>query len=173
MLNAFLFFSPRSWLEKNTPHYYSECARVVGPLIERGCERIKTAAVFTSEKGTQLILWVREKSPQAIEWVSEGARDAATALITSETCLTGVCLCSGLCQYPRQCVPAAGLPEGAAAAPPPELHPACPGVPLRPLTQSLDQPPGLLQVSTQVLLSSTTSVRAGVAELLLLLWLPI
>lgn len=66
----FCSFSLCSWLEKNTPHYYSECARVVGPLIERGCERVKTAAVFTSEKGVQFILWLREKSPQAVEWVT-------------------------------------------------------------------------------------------------------
>ncbi|TNM94746.1 transmembrane protein 214 [Takifugu flavidus] len=70
-----------SWLEKNTPHYYSECARVVGPLIERGCERIKTAAVFTSEKGVQIILWVREKTPQAIEWVSANTPDSVFQLL--------------------------------------------------------------------------------------------
>lgn len=70
VLSVFLCFSLCSWLEKNTPHYYSECARVLGPLVERGCERIKTAAVFTSEKGVQFILWVREKTPQAIEWVT-------------------------------------------------------------------------------------------------------
>lgn len=58
-----------SWLETNTPHYYSECVRVVGPLMEQGLEKAKTAAVFISENTTQFILWVKEKTPQAIEWV--------------------------------------------------------------------------------------------------------
>ncbi|TMS12211.1 Transmembrane protein 214 [Larimichthys crocea] len=57
-----------SWLETNTPHYYSECVRVVGPLMEQGLEKAKTAAVFISENTTQFILWVKEKTPQAIEW---------------------------------------------------------------------------------------------------------
>uniref|UniRef100_A0A672IH60 Transmembrane protein 214 n=1 Tax=Salarias fasciatus TaxID=181472 RepID=A0A672IH60_SALFA len=35
------------WLEKNTPYYYSECVRVVGPLMEQGLEKTKTAAVLT------------------------------------------------------------------------------------------------------------------------------
>lgn len=58
-----------SWLETNTPHYYSECVHVVGPLIEQGREKVKTAAIFISENTTQFILWVKEKTPQAIEWV--------------------------------------------------------------------------------------------------------
>uniref|UniRef100_A0A672IFD3 Transmembrane protein 214 n=1 Tax=Salarias fasciatus TaxID=181472 RepID=A0A672IFD3_SALFA len=44
------------WLEKNTPYYYSECVRVVGPLMEQGLEKTKTAAVFISENTTQFIL---------------------------------------------------------------------------------------------------------------------
>lgn len=64
------FFRLCSWLEKNTPHYYSECVRVVGPLIEQGCEKTKTAVIFLSEKAVQIILWVQEKTPQAIEWVT-------------------------------------------------------------------------------------------------------
>lgn len=58
-----------SWLETNTPYYYSECARVLGPLMEQGLENAKTAAVFISENTTQFILWVKEKTPQVIEWV--------------------------------------------------------------------------------------------------------
>lgn len=70
LLCAVLFFRLCSWLEKNTPHYYSECVRVVGPLIEQGCEKTKTAVIFLSEKAVQIILWVQEKTPQAIEWVT-------------------------------------------------------------------------------------------------------
>lgn len=58
-----------SWLETNTPHYYSECVRVVGPLLEEGCEKVTTAANFISENSTQFIFWVKEKTLQTIEWV--------------------------------------------------------------------------------------------------------
>lgn len=59
----------RSWLETNTPHYYSECVRVLGPLMDQGLEKAKTATIYISENTTQFILWVKEKTPQAIEWV--------------------------------------------------------------------------------------------------------
>ncbi|XP_040015984.1 transmembrane protein 214 [Gasterosteus aculeatus] len=65
-----------SWLETNTPHYYSECARVLGPLLEQGLEKSKTAAIFISENTTQFILWVKEKTPQAIEWVNTNTPDS-------------------------------------------------------------------------------------------------
>uniref|UniRef100_A0A3B3ZHX6 Uncharacterized protein n=1 Tax=Periophthalmus magnuspinnatus TaxID=409849 RepID=A0A3B3ZHX6_9GOBI len=52
-----------SWLEKNTPYYYSECVRVLGPLTEQGLEKAKTAAVYVSENTTKLILWVKETTP--------------------------------------------------------------------------------------------------------------
>ncbi|XP_037606950.1 transmembrane protein 214 [Sebastes umbrosus] len=65
-----------SWLETNTPHYYSECARVLGPLMEQGLEKTKTAAIFISENTTQFILWVKEKTPQAIEWVNTNTPDS-------------------------------------------------------------------------------------------------
>uniref|UniRef100_A0A3Q3FV15 Transmembrane protein 214 n=1 Tax=Labrus bergylta TaxID=56723 RepID=A0A3Q3FV15_9LABR len=44
------------WLETNTPHYYSECVRVLGPLMEQGLEKAKTAAIFISENTLE---WVR------------------------------------------------------------------------------------------------------------------
>uniref|UniRef100_A0A3B3ZIG6 Uncharacterized protein n=1 Tax=Periophthalmus magnuspinnatus TaxID=409849 RepID=A0A3B3ZIG6_9GOBI len=59
-----------SWLEKNTPYYYSECVRVLGPLTEQGLEKAKTAAVYVSENTTKLILWVKETTPLVIQWVS-------------------------------------------------------------------------------------------------------
>ncbi|KAM8831963.1 transmembrane protein 214 [Spinachia spinachia] len=65
-----------SWLETNTPHYYSECARVLGPVLEQGLEKSKTAAIFISENTTQFILWVKEKTPQAIEWVNTNTPDS-------------------------------------------------------------------------------------------------
>ncbi|XP_033931345.1 transmembrane protein 214 [Pseudochaenichthys georgianus] len=70
-----------SWLETNTPHYYSECARVLGPLMDQGMEKTKTAAIFISENTTQFILWVKEKTPQAIDWVITNTPDSVfTAL---------------------------------------------------------------------------------------------
>lgn len=68
-LLCILFFILCSWLETNTPHYYSECVRVLGPLMEQGLEKTKSAAIFISENTAQFILWVKEKTPQAIEWV--------------------------------------------------------------------------------------------------------
>uniref|UniRef100_A0A665WLP4 Transmembrane protein 214 n=1 Tax=Echeneis naucrates TaxID=173247 RepID=A0A665WLP4_ECHNA len=65
-----------SWLEKNTPYYYSECARVLGPLMEKGLENAKTAATFVCENTTQLILWVKEKTPLVIEWVNTNTPDS-------------------------------------------------------------------------------------------------
>lgn len=63
------FFCLCSWLEKNTPFYYSECARVAGPLVEHVYEKAKAAAVVACESAVQLVLWVREKTPQAADWV--------------------------------------------------------------------------------------------------------
>ena len=60
---------PHSWLETNTPYYYSECVRVLGPVMEQGLEKTKAAAIFISEQTTQIILWVRENTPLFIEWV--------------------------------------------------------------------------------------------------------
>ncbi|XP_068199318.1 transmembrane protein 214 [Antennarius striatus] len=70
-----------SWLETNTPYYYSECVRVVGPLVEQGREKTKTAAIFLFEKGSQFILWVREKTPQAVEWVNNNTPDSVFQLL--------------------------------------------------------------------------------------------
>uniref|UniRef100_A0A3Q1K8L6 Uncharacterized protein n=1 Tax=Anabas testudineus TaxID=64144 RepID=A0A3Q1K8L6_ANATE len=47
-----------SWLEKNTPYYYSECARVLKPLIEQGLEKGKAAAIFISENTTQKCVFI-------------------------------------------------------------------------------------------------------------------
>ncbi|KAK2855993.1 hypothetical protein Q5P01_004728 [Channa striata] len=65
-----------SWLETNTPYYYSESVRIVGPLIEQGLEKAKAAAILISENTTQLIIWVREKTPLVIEWVNTNTPDS-------------------------------------------------------------------------------------------------
>uniref|UniRef100_A0A4W6DGF7 Transmembrane protein 214 n=1 Tax=Lates calcarifer TaxID=8187 RepID=A0A4W6DGF7_LATCA len=65
-----------SWLETNTPYYYSESARVLGPLMEQGLEKAKAAAIFISENTTQFILWVKEKTPLVIEWVNTNTPDS-------------------------------------------------------------------------------------------------
>uniref|UniRef100_A0A672IH23 Transmembrane protein 214 n=1 Tax=Salarias fasciatus TaxID=181472 RepID=A0A672IH23_SALFA len=69
------------WLEKNTPYYYSECVRVVGPLMEQGLEKTKTAAVFISENTTQFILWVKETTPLVIDWVYTNTPDSVFQLL--------------------------------------------------------------------------------------------
>uniref|UniRef100_A0A669D1Z9 Transmembrane protein 214 n=1 Tax=Oreochromis niloticus TaxID=8128 RepID=A0A669D1Z9_ORENI len=58
-----------SWLETNTPYYYSECVRVLGPVTEQGLEKAKSAAVFISENTSRFIVWVKETTPLVIEWV--------------------------------------------------------------------------------------------------------
>ncbi|KAG7453909.1 hypothetical protein JOB18_047160 [Solea senegalensis] len=65
-----------SWLEKNTPYYYSECVRVLGPLIERSLEKTKAAAIFIFENTSHFILWVKEKTPLAIEWMYTNTPDS-------------------------------------------------------------------------------------------------
>ncbi|XP_038582632.1 transmembrane protein 214 [Micropterus salmoides] len=70
-----------SWLETNTPHYYSECVRVLGPLMEKGLEKTKSAAIFISENTAQFILWVKEKTPQAIEWVNSNTPDSVFEML--------------------------------------------------------------------------------------------
>ncbi|AWP20331.1 putative transmembrane protein 214 [Scophthalmus maximus] len=65
-----------SWMETNTPYYYSECARVLGPLMEQGVEKTKGAAVLLSDNTTQFILWVKVKTPLVIEWVNTNTPDS-------------------------------------------------------------------------------------------------
>lgn len=65
-----------SWLEKNTPYYYSECVRVLGPLTEQGLEKAKAAAVYISENTTKFILWVKETTPLVIEWINTNTPDS-------------------------------------------------------------------------------------------------
>lgn len=149
-------------METNTPHYYSECVRVLGPLMEQGLEKAKAAAIFISENTTQLILWVKEKTPLVIEWVrlyihvfshknhneSKRLKGLNSHMFCHCDCCFPTCLCPGEHQHSRQCIPDVGIPEGAAPPPPPELHPASAGVHVWPATASVDQPSGLLQVST-------------------------
>uniref|UniRef100_A0A665WL44 Transmembrane protein 214 n=1 Tax=Echeneis naucrates TaxID=173247 RepID=A0A665WL44_ECHNA len=50
-----------SWLEKNTPYYYSECARVLGPLMEKGLENAKTAVnTNTPDSVFQVLAYLKE-----------------------------------------------------------------------------------------------------------------
>ncbi|CAG12945.1 unnamed protein product [Tetraodon nigroviridis] len=70
-----------SWLEKNTPHYYSECVRVVGPLMDQGLETARTAGVFLSERARLLVLWVQEKTPQAADWVYANTPESVFQLL--------------------------------------------------------------------------------------------
>uniref|UniRef100_A0A8C5I9V2 Transmembrane protein 214 n=1 Tax=Gouania willdenowi TaxID=441366 RepID=A0A8C5I9V2_GOUWI len=65
-----------SWLELNTPYYYSECVRVLGPILEQVLEKMKAAAVFMSEKTTQFIVWVKETTPLVIDWVYTNTPDS-------------------------------------------------------------------------------------------------
>ncbi|KAM9840451.1 transmembrane protein 214 [Aulostomus maculatus] len=70
-----------SWLERNTPYYYSECVRVVGPLLEQGLEKAKSAAICISDNTSQLVVWVRENTPLVIEWVSMNTPDSVFQML--------------------------------------------------------------------------------------------
>lgn len=153
-----------SWIEKNTPYYYSECARVVGPLLEQGVEKTKAAAVCISEKSVHFIHWVKETTPLVIDWVRTGQRCFNTGchcpwcslFVTECVCFffPPLSRCSGEHQHSRQCVPGVGVSEGAAPAPPPQLHPPSSGLYQWAAAASLDQPTGLLQVSDSTALVS-------------------
>lgn len=39
-----------SWLETNTPHYYSESVRVLGPLMEQAMEKAHAAATLVAKQ---------------------------------------------------------------------------------------------------------------------------
>lgn len=56
--------------------------------------------------------------------------------------------CPGEHQHSRQCVPGVGIFKGGPPLPPSQLHPASAGVHIRTATTSMDQPTGILQVST-------------------------
>ncbi|XP_037541551.1 transmembrane protein 214 [Nematolebias whitei] len=71
-----------SWLEKNAPHYYSECARVLGPVGEQGVEKTKAAAVFISENAARFVLWVRETTPLVKEWVYTNTPESVFRALT-------------------------------------------------------------------------------------------
>lgn len=148
---TFLF----SWLETNTPYYYLECVKVVGPQMEQGREKLKTAAIYISENATHFILWVKEKTPQAVEWVrvQSGSHKWHTMLMqfdTSHPSHPPPCpfLCPDVRQYPRRCVPGAGIPEGAVPLPPSQLCHSSTGTHIRSAAESVAQSTGLLQVST-------------------------
>lgn len=155
-LLCILFFILCSWLETNTPHYYSECVRVLGPLMEKGLEKTKSAAIFISENTAQFILWVKEKTPQAIEWVRLLLADFriwwdrlnVTHILYDWLVSCPLCFCPGEQQYTRQCVRDVGVFKGAPPLPLSELHSASTGVHIWPATTSMDQPTGVLQVSS-------------------------
>lgn len=123
--------------------------------MEQGREKLKTAAVYISENTTHFILWVKEKTPQAVEWVSvrSGSHNWHKMLKQFDTphfsrphpCPS---LCPGVRQYPRQCVPGAGIPEGAAPLPPSQLRHSSTDTHIRSAAESVAQSTGLLQVST-------------------------
>ncbi|XP_069571566.1 LOW QUALITY PROTEIN: transmembrane protein 214 [Brachyistius frenatus] len=70
-----------SWLETNTPYYYSECVRVSRPLVERGLEKAKAAVAFISENTAKFLLWVKETTPLVVEWVNTNTPDSVFQLL--------------------------------------------------------------------------------------------
>ncbi|KAL0967149.1 hypothetical protein UPYG_G00248440 [Umbra pygmaea] len=65
-----------SWLETNTPYYYSECVRVLGPAMEHCWVRTKEAAIYVSQLTTQLLDWISLNTPLLIEWLSAHTPDS-------------------------------------------------------------------------------------------------
>ncbi|XP_042157079.1 transmembrane protein 214 isoform X1 [Oncorhynchus tshawytscha] len=70
-----------SWLDTNTPYYYSECVRVLSPVLEQTCERTKDAAIYISQLTTQLIDWINHNTPLLVEWLSSSTPDSVFLLI--------------------------------------------------------------------------------------------
>ncbi|XP_045064500.1 transmembrane protein 214-A-like [Coregonus clupeaformis] len=71
-----------SWLETNTPYYYSEGVRVLGPALEQNWERTKDAAIYISQLTTQLTDWTNHNTPLLIEWLSSNTPASVSLLIT-------------------------------------------------------------------------------------------
>uniref|UniRef100_A0A8C7H2Z4 Transmembrane protein 214 n=1 Tax=Oncorhynchus kisutch TaxID=8019 RepID=A0A8C7H2Z4_ONCKI len=70
-----------SWLDTNTPYYYSECVRVLSPVLEQTWERTKDAAIYISQLTTQLIDWINHNTPLLVEWLSSSTPDSVFLLI--------------------------------------------------------------------------------------------
>ncbi|KAJ8008737.1 hypothetical protein DPEC_G00081530 [Dallia pectoralis] len=70
-----------SWLETNTPYYYSECVRVLGPAMENGWVRTKEAVVYISQLTVQLLDWISRNTPVLIEWLSSNTPDSVFQLV--------------------------------------------------------------------------------------------
>ncbi|KAG5277384.1 hypothetical protein AALO_G00116900 [Alosa alosa] len=59
-----------SWLEENTPYYYSLVVEKVGPVMEEGLEKTKMATAFVATHTSQLVEWMKENTPLFIEWLN-------------------------------------------------------------------------------------------------------
>ncbi|XP_031436948.1 transmembrane protein 214 isoform X2 [Clupea harengus] len=59
-----------SWLEENTPYYYSLAVEKVGPVVEDGWEKTKMATAFIATHTSELVEWIKENTPLFIEWLN-------------------------------------------------------------------------------------------------------
>ncbi|XP_072107456.1 transmembrane protein 214 isoform X1 [Mobula birostris] len=65
-----------SWIETNTPHYYSEAVSLFGPSLELGWTKLSESAVYIKEKLLIHIAWIIENLPRFTEWLHSNIPDA-------------------------------------------------------------------------------------------------
>uniref|UniRef100_A0A4W3H415 Transmembrane protein 214 n=1 Tax=Callorhinchus milii TaxID=7868 RepID=A0A4W3H415_CALMI len=65
-----------SWMETNTPHYYSEAITKVRPNLELVGGKLIELAVYTRDKLSNQIIWINENVPKLIEWLRSNFPDA-------------------------------------------------------------------------------------------------
>ncbi|XP_067879881.1 transmembrane protein 214 [Heterodontus francisci] len=70
-----------SWIEKNTPLYYSEAVTMFGPNLELVWRRLTESVVYTKEKLSSHIVWIIENLPKLTEWLHSNLPDAVLQLV--------------------------------------------------------------------------------------------
>ncbi|XP_041043894.1 transmembrane protein 214 isoform X3 [Carcharodon carcharias] len=70
-----------SWIEANTPYYYSEAVTMFGPNLELVWRRLTESVVYTKEMLSSHISWITENLPRLIEWLHSNLPDAVMQFV--------------------------------------------------------------------------------------------
>ncbi|GCB65656.1 hypothetical protein scyTo_0000446 [Scyliorhinus torazame] len=70
-----------SWIETNTPYYYSEAVTMFGPNLDLVWRRLTELVVYTKEMLSSHIAWITENLPRLIEWLHSNLPDAVLQLV--------------------------------------------------------------------------------------------
>lgn len=64
-----------SWVETNTPHYYSEAVTMFGPSLELGWRKLSESAVYIKENLSYHVSWIIENVPKFAQWLHSNLPD--------------------------------------------------------------------------------------------------